>query len=136
MKKIILPVVIILIVLGIGAYFLLFNIKPSLPTTNNSTLSSPSSNQDLGTNVVTFTKDGFSPSPLTIKAGEKVTWINKSGTAATVNSDPHPVHTNYTPLNLGSFSDGQTLSLTFDKPGTYGYHDHFNPSLKGTIVVQ
>ncbi len=85
---------------------------------------------------VTLTANGFSPATLTIKAGKKVTWENKSGSTATVNSNPHPVHTAYPPLNLGNFSDGGTLSLTFDKPGTYGYHNHLNPSQSGTIVVQ
>ena len=85
---------------------------------------------------VTLTSSGFSPATLTIKAGTTVTWTNKSGSDATVNSNPHPVHTDYPPLNLGSFSDGGTLSLKFDKPGTYGYHNHLNPSEKGTIIVQ
>lgn len=87
-------------------------------------------------NTVTLTADGFSPPTLTIKSGTQVTWINKSGTDATVNSDPHPIHTDYPPLNLGNFADGETLSLTFDKPGTYSYHNHFNPGQKGRIVVQ
>ncbi len=87
-------------------------------------------------NTVTLTANGFSPTSLTIKAGQTVTWVNKSGEAATINSAPHPVHTSYPPLNLGNFPDGGTLSLTFDKPGTYGYHNHLNPSEQGTIIVE
>ena len=87
-------------------------------------------------NVITLTQDGFSPSTLTIKAGTKVTWANKSGDQATVNSNPHPVHSDYSPLNLGGFSDGSTLSLVFDKAGIYGYHNHLNPSQSGTIIVK
>lgn len=87
-------------------------------------------------NTVTLTANGFSPASLTIKAGQTITWMNKSGEGAAVNSDPHPVHTTYPPLNLGSFPDGGTLTLTFDKPGTYGYHNHLNSSERGTITVQ
>ncbi len=87
-------------------------------------------------NTVTLTADGFSSAVLTIKVGTAVTWMNKSGAEATVNSDPHPVHTDYQPLNLGRFPDGGSLSLTFDKPGTYGYHNHLNPSQTGKIIVQ
>ena len=87
-------------------------------------------------NTVTLTADGFLPSTLTIKAGTTVTWINNSGSDATVNSDPHPLHTDYPPLNLGSFSDGQTLSLIFNTAGTHGYHNHFNSDQKGTIIVE
>lgn len=97
--------------------------------------SSPSSVPQ-GDDTVILTSSGFSPSTLTIKVGTTVTWVNKSGNAATVNSNPHPVHTDYPPLNLGGFQDGGTLSLVFNKPGTYGYHNHLNPSQKGTIIVQ
>ncbi len=85
---------------------------------------------------VSLTDSGFEPAKITIKSGTKVTWTNSSGKEATVNSDPHPTHTNYPPLNLGRFNDGDSLSFTFDKPGTYGYHDHLDPSKKGTVVVQ
>lgn len=87
-------------------------------------------------NTVTLTQNGWEPGTLTIKAGETVTWVNKSGEDATVNSNPHPTHTDYAPLNLGSLSNNNSLSLQFPKSGTYGYHNHLNPSEAATIVVQ
>lgn len=86
--------------------------------------------------VVSLTANGFSPKILTVKAGTKVTWTNQSGSGANVSSDPHPAHTAYQPLNLGSFQNGGTLSLVFDKPGAYGYHNHLAPAQTGTIIVQ
>lgn len=86
--------------------------------------------------TITLTASGFSPATLTIKKSVTVTWINQSGQDATVDSDPHPLHTDYPPLNLGTFSDGQVLLLTFPKSGTYGYHNHLNPSERGTIIVE
>lgn len=86
--------------------------------------------------TITLNADGFSPATLTVKAGTTVTWENKSGSGATVNSDPHPTHTAYPPLNLGFFNDGASLKLTFDQPGNYGYHNHLSPSQKGKIIVQ
>lgn len=85
--------------------------------------------------TVTLRADGFAPKVLTIHAGETVTWVNNSGTQATVNSDPHPVHTAYPPLNLGEFNDGDTVSVAFPKPGRYGYHNHFDANQTGTIIV-
>lgn len=105
------------------------------PSTAPAVQASPSAAVD-EQNAVTLSQTGFSPATITVKAGTKVTWTNKSGIDATVSSDPHPAHTDYPPLNLGKFSDGATHSLTFDKPGTYGYHNHFNASEKGTVVVQ
>ncbi|HSW47620.1 MAG TPA: cupredoxin domain-containing protein, partial [Candidatus Saccharimonadales bacterium] len=84
---------------------------------------------------VNLTADGFVPASVTIKKGEKVVWTNKSGDTATVDSDNHPTHLLYPPLNLGAFQDGEKHELVFDKSGTYTYHDHFHPSRRGTVVV-
>lgn len=76
------------------------------------------------------------PDTLTIKTGEKVVWRNESGENATVDSSEHPTHLDYPPLNLGSFGDGETLELTFDEAGTYNFHNHFDDSQNGTIIVE
>ncbi len=87
-------------------------------------------------NIVTLTATGFAPSPLTIQAGETVAWVNGSGRLATVDSAPHPAHTDYPLLNLGEFADGETLTLTFPDPGTYYYHNHLDATQFGSIIVQ
>lgn len=129
-----------LVAYGLIYYFVLakkggsiYNPSPTPPATTAEATPSPVA---VSKDTVTLTKDGFSPATLTITADEKVTWTNQSGSDATVSSDPHPTHTNYQPLNLGKFSDGGTLTLTFDKTGTYGYHNHLNPTQTGTIIVK
>lgn len=146
-NKVVIGIVVVLVAV-VAIFFLsksgsLYSPSPTqtsiqIPPSTTSITQQPNSTNEatIEQNVVTLTQDGFSPSTLTVKAGTKVTWVNKSGSQVTVNSKPHPVHTNYSPLNLGSFSDGSTLSLTFDKPGTYGYHNHLNPSQSGTIIIQ
>lgn len=99
-------------------------------------VTSPAQEQKQNEAIVTVTASGFAPQTLTIKAGTKVVWMNKSGTAVTVNSAVHPTHLVYPPLNLGEFGDGSSVQLVFDKPGTYKYHNHLNPSQTGTIVVE
>lgn len=129
-----------LVVYGLIYYFVLAkkektnNSSIVVPLTTNSPATSSAIERSLVS--VTLTEDGFSPEDLTIKANTQVVWTNKNGNVATVDSAPHPSHTDYTPLNLGNFADGGTLSLIFDKPGTYKYHNHLNPSQFGTIVVQ
>lgn len=108
-------------------------VQSPAPVETSSPVQSPSLQEQ---NMVTLTADGFSPETLTIKTGDTVTWVNKSGSDATVNSAPHPVHSDYPPLNLGTFPDGGTLSLTFPTAGTYKYHNHLNPSQTGIIIVQ
>lgn len=85
---------------------------------------------------VTLSSSGFTPESVTVKAGGRVIWTNKSGADATVNSDVHPTHLLWPFLNLGEFGDGSSVSVTFDKPGKYTYHDHLNPGRTGTVVVQ
>lgn len=86
--------------------------------------------------VVSATSSGYQPQTITVKAGTKVTWTNASGAMSNVSSDPHPVHTDYPPLNLGGFANGESASLLFDKPGTYKYHNHLNATQRGTVIVQ
>lgn len=101
-----------------------------------SAVASPSAQPEAKEAKVNLTKAGFEPGALKIKVGTKVTWMNKSGATATVNSDPHPTHTLWPFLNLGKFEDGSSVSATFDSAGTYTYHNHLNPSQTGTVVVE
>ena len=138
-SKLLLSLVAIIVIAG-GFFFLSNKTQAPAPTQNQpeqtQATSAPSPTTAMIETTVTLTADGFSPQTLTVKAGTTVTWTNKSGEMGNVSSDPHPVHTNYTPLNLGRFAAGTSLTLTFDKPGTYGYHNHLNSVQTGTIIVQ
>lgn len=130
-----------LVVYGLIYYFVLAKKGGSpynpVPTTTPAVTSESSPSAEVTPQeVILLTTNGFSPATLTIKAGTKVIWVNQSGTDATVNSSPHPAHTDYQPLNLGSLIDGGKVSLTFDKSGTYKYHNHLSPTQFGTIIVQ
>lgn len=94
------------------------------------------STEPLSSTTVSISESGFEPASVTINAGETIIWNNADTATHTVNSDPHPIHTTYPPLNLGPISPGTSKSLSFPTPGTYTYHDHLNPSLKGTVIVQ
>lgn len=86
--------------------------------------------------VINLTKNGFDPAIIKVKVGILIQWINQSGVEASVNSADHPTHQMYTPLNLGKFPNGSSVSFIFDKPGTYKYHNHLNSSQTGVIVVE
>lgn len=120
--------------------------KKSPDTPNGGTQPTPTNSDQLPTNstnstnsnqvTVTVTTSGFQPETVTIKAGEKVVWVNQSGAVSNVSSAKHPTHLIYPPLNLGDFGNGASVSLSFDKPGTYTYHNHLNPTEVGTVVVE
>lgn len=128
MPKFIIPVL-ILAALGIAVASFLINRTP---------VQTPKQAQEapIKRTEITVNKDGFSPQSLKIKKSETVVWVNKSGKNVTVNSDPHPTHDLHSFLNRGEFASESSVQVTFDKPGTFTYHNHLNPSQKGTIVVE
>ncbi len=90
-----------------------------------------------GQNVVTYTDSGFSPAVLTIKNGGTVTFKNSASDDMWVASNPHPVHTDYPGFDAKkNIAPGETYQFTFTKSGSWGYHNHLNPSEGGKIIVQ
>lgn len=137
--------ILVIVVLAVGGFVLVQSqSKTEAPTKTTSTTpsameKSPSKETEVMSqkeDTVTLSDTGFDPKTITVKKGDKVVWLNKSGDSATVDSDNHPTHLLYPPLNMGTFKDGDKHELVFDKAGTYTYHDHFHPSKKGTVVVE
>ena len=87
-------------------------------------------------NLITYTDSGFSPAQVSVKAGDAVTFKNDSKASVQVNSAPHPAHTQFPELNVGSIAAGESKTVTFTTAGTKKYHNHLNPSQTGTIVVE
>ncbi len=144
MNKIVLAVVaVIIIAVGVLLLSNKSNTQPTqttqsvaTPTQAVSQTASPSGVMMEKQKTITLTANGFDPQVLTIKAGTTITWVNKSGQPGTVNSDPHPTHTLWPFLNIGMIADGSSGSATFDKAGTYTYHNHLNVAQTGTVIVQ
>lgn len=95
---------------------------------------SPSSEKSSQT--VEIGNDGFSPATLTVPRGTSVIFVNKSGRSVDIASNPHPVHTNLKELRSNTLQDGASFSFTFDRAGSWGYHDHLRPSVTAKVVVQ
>ncbi|MGH7187976.1 MAG: cupredoxin domain-containing protein [Acetobacteraceae bacterium] len=73
----------------------------------------------------------FMPAMITIHPGDKVTWINKD-------SDPHSVFSDDRGKTFRSdvLDTGDSFSLAFAHPGTFGYYCSVHPYMQGTIVVK
>lgn len=139
----------IIIIFGLGGLFIYIRqhdkvtvvkanpvISP-IPKIQTSSSVMPLPTIDKSINLVTNGINGFTPETVTIKVGDSVTWVNSDLKNHTVNSDPHPSHTAYPSLNtIGLLKPGEKKSLVFPTKGTYGYHDHLNPSHTGTIIVE
>src|SRR3989344_7296483 len=88
------------------------------------------------TAVVINENGNFSPSEVKIKKGGKVTWINKSQNPVWPASNPHPIHTDYPGFDASrGLANGESYSFTFDKAGSWGYHNHLNPGMRGEVKV-
>jgi len=70
----------------------------------------------------------FSPSTITVTAGDSVTWSNSgpSGHSATADDGS---------FDTGILSKGQSGSHTFTKPGTYAFHCTPHPFMTGKVIV-
>jgi plastocyanin len=74
----------------------------------------------------------WSPSTITVKAGDAVQFRNSSGTTHNVTFDQNVAGQ---PDNVGNFASA-TRSVTFTTPGTYTFHCGIHPVMRGTVVVQ
>ena len=81
-------------------------------------------------------KNGFTPKEVIIKTGGAIRWKNESGSQQTVNSDNYPANQLHKELNFGLFNNGSSVTYTFTKADTYGYHNQLNPKQTGKIIVQ
>lgn len=127
--------ILFIIIVIAGAIFLNLNRRSSPPTTQQKAVPTPTPFVPTET-TVQLTDKGFTPSKVTIKASTAIHWKNTTDEKATINSDDHPTHKKFPELNLGELAKGQDLVHVFIKKGTYTYHNYYDPSQKGTIVVQ
>lgn len=128
-------VAVIIIVLVVGGALLSTNHSKSSTTANNSQTNSSQNNQT-STPTITYTANGFSPASTTVKSGSMVTFQNNSSTDIQVDSNPHPIHTDDTDLNVGLISPGQSKTATLTKVGSFGFHNHLDPGQTAKITIQ
>lgn len=71
----------------------------------------------------------FEPATLEVDVGTTVTWESESDLPHTVTSTSGPTDFDE------SLSSGDTVTITFDEPGTYEYECTIHPGMTGTVVV-
>lgn len=132
----------VVIILAVGGFFVFHKSSsnnstttPNTTTPSTTTPASPSANQTAAA-TITYSDKGFSPSSVTVKAGDKVMINNTSSQAVQVQSNPHPVHTDDSDLNVGAVGAGKSTTFTVSQKGTFGYHNHLDPAQGGTITIQ
>jgi plastocyanin len=72
----------------------------------------------------------FNPQTLTVKSGEKVTWVNRD-------EEPHTIVSVEKQFKKSTALDtDQEFTITAGAPGTYNYFCSVHPKMTGTIVVE
>ena len=154
-----------LLLIGGGAYVYMQNKQANqLSTSSNQATSTQQVSITASTTshtIVSYDYQGFSPKSITVPLGTTVTFVNQSTKSMWVASDPHPIHTAYSGTSLSqhcpdttnsSFDECAALapsvvsasnpynapssfSFTFNKEGTWKYHNHLDHSQTGTVIV-
>jgi plastocyanin len=75
------------------------------------------------------TGPSYLPGVLTVRAGQKVTWINRDSVGHTATADNGA-------FNSDVLNPGQKYTWTPKHPGTYSYSDYTQSTLQGTIEVK
>jgi plastocyanin len=72
----------------------------------------------------------FNPQTITVKSGEKVTWINRD-------DEPHTIVSVGKQFKKSTALDtDEEFTITAGAPGTYDYFCSVHPKMTGTIVVE
>ena len=72
----------------------------------------------------------FNPQTITVKSGEKITWVNRD-------EEPHTIVSVGKQFKKSSALDtDQTYTIVAGAPGTYSYFCSVHPKMTGMIVVQ
>lgn len=120
-KKIIISLIVVSVIFVAGC--------GTKPKTVNPVTTTPTglSTEVATNNTVTILNFSFSPSSLTIKKGESVTWLNED-------SAPHAI--NFETFSSDTFSKGESYSKTFNEAGSFNYYCSIHPSMIGKIIVE
>lgn len=86
-------------------------------------------NSGAGQNKIEIKDFAFNPQTITVKSGEKITWINRD-------EEPHTVVSVEKQFKKSTALDtDQQFTITAGAPGTYTYFCSVHPKMTGTIVV-
>ena len=99
-------------------------------------LKSPQGDQQSEEAVVLMRDGVFEPTEISVASGTKVVFKNQDTKPRWPASNLHPTHGLYPEFDpKEQIEVGSEWVFVFDKPGTWRYHDHLIPELRGTVQV-
>jgi len=125
-RRVLVPMLLTAIVIAVGAV----GIVVLSDDASSGASASPAQSQTAATGAVTvdIADFKFKPVTVTVKAGGKVSWVNRDSAEHTATAAGG--------FDTGAIVKGAMKTETFAKPGTYAYICAFHPFMKGTVVVR
>ena len=143
MKRFILPALVIVMAAAIGFGIVFALTKPKTNTTDHHNQSAPakitrdeSVKDQPADQTVSLQSDKATPDEVSNKVGHVLQFNandDKSHRLAFGEGGTGHEHTSKT--DSGIFKPGEGWRVRFDKPGTYFFHDHFNPNINILVVA-
>lgn len=146
--------IIAVIIVVVGGWYLLKGTPASAPETPTeeaqTTTNTTTTTTTITGVIIVYTDQGFSPANINVPLGTTVTFVNQSSKNMWVASAMHPAHTVYSGTTLSQHcpdttnsafdeckgdAPGASYSFTFNKEGTWKYHDHIDATKFGSITV-
>lgn len=130
MKHTPLIVVLVVVLIGVGAYYFLSE-QPGAgtPASSPTPPSATPGAAPVSQNTVSIQDFSFSPKVIRVTPGTKVTWRNSDIVGHTVTSDANT----FASALLGQ---GRTFEYTFTEKGTHTYHCTPHPRMTGSVIVE
>ena len=100
--------------------------SPSSPSGGTNVNGTPVS---IVSRAASLTNTAYAPNPITIAAGDTVSWTNNDTEAHTSIGDDGS-------WNSGTIAPGATFNRTFTSAGTFTYHCSIHPNMIGTVTVR
>jgi plastocyanin len=110
----------ILLVVTLGVYTTQKEIKP----------------QKLASVSIMITSDGFEPATLAVEKGTRIIWTNSDTRPHQLQANPHPTGKSLPSLRSEILNNKQTFHYMANETGSFGYHDHLNPTINGNLDVK
>ncbi len=87
--------------------------------------------------IIDMTPNGFTPDPVTVDENATIIFVNNDTQPRWPASNPHPTHDLYPEFDpKRPIQTGESWPFKPRKVGTWRYHDHLSPHIRGILIVK
>lgn len=123
-----------------GALYRIVPISESTVPKNQPTVANQNETQSAGSTPVVIAgikgDQSYSPNPISIEAGQTITWYNGDSISHTVTSGQDNDGDEGAEFDSNAIIPNQQYSLTFDDSGEFEYYCIYHPTMVGEVIVE